>query len=193
MNRVRLGVFSVVLAALFAFAGCSTSPKTSGAASLARETLLPQGTYRHRVALTVKLPAGPREFTLDGVVAINASEIQVLGLSLFGTTEFRVTDALDSNQVSVEVYRDALKRSENKIREYYSTLKLFLTAKATADREKILVWAETNASGQPTLLTVPNAATEFKPSAYDKNGIPMELEITSEAFNARIKVTSYEI
>ncbi|HEX4923324.1 MAG TPA: hypothetical protein VFV50_04530 [Bdellovibrionales bacterium] len=184
---------ALITAVLLWSAGCASAPKVSGVAPKQRETLLPNGTYRHSVRLSISLSSGRREFTLDGVVSTGEKQIQVVGLSLFGTTEFRITDNLDDNRVTVEIYRDGLKRAENKIREYYATLRLFLTAKAAKEHERILIWAQTDGGGRPVLLRVPGASTEFRPASYDHNGIPMSLEIKSDSFDARIKVTAYEI
>ncbi len=177
------------LFAILLLVSCTTpTPKTSGTAFGTRESLFPFGTYRHKINLKVQIGTGDeRTFALEGVVDLRADHVQVIGLSPFGTTEFKIREERGSGTVAIEIYRDSLKRAEPKILEYYSVLRLLLNARLDPAAEKNLVWS------QDSKLSDPKSGTLFELSNYDQNKIPLGLELTHPKFSARIKVTGYEI
>jgi len=169
-------------------AACTSAPKTAGTATAERERLFPFGTYRHKV----ELKAGGREFGLVGVVELRAERVQVVGLSAFGTTEFRIVESVSDGKIAIEIFREQLKKFEPRILEYYSVLRSLFRAKMKRETETDLVWAE-NAPAGPARLLDPKNGSEFKIFNYDSNAVPLGLEISHPKFSARIKVTGYEI
>lgn len=167
-----------MLALLFFAIACSSTPKTAGISSGSRESLFPFGTYQHKVELKISVAnSQTREVSLDGVVALKSDRVQVIGLSGFGTTEFKIYEDRTTGKITIETFREALKKAEPKILEYYSVLRLLLSAKMRGPGE----------------FSDQVSGTKFYLSDFDKNSIPMKLEMIHPAFSAKIKVVGYEI
>ena len=174
-------------------ASCAGAPKTSRVATSDRDRLFPFGTYRHKVDLTVKLNSEKnRSFKLDGIVDLREEKIQVIGISAFGTTEFKIVEDRKSGAISIEIYRDQLKKAENRFRDYYSVLRRLLDAKMKRGADSELVWAEFDETG-PLKLTEARTGSTFYLSQFDRNKIPTALEVHHREFSALIKVVGYEL
>ncbi|MEQ1876504.1 MAG: hypothetical protein ABL958_07650 [Bdellovibrionia bacterium] len=173
------------------FAACTTAPKTSGTASADRDRLFPFGTYRHKIGLSVSLEkGGTRDMSFDGVVELRAEKVQVIGLSPFGTTEFKITES--GGKIEIETFRAQLKKAEPRFLEYYSVLRRLFGAKFRREAETELVWGEGGSPG-PMLLLDSKSQSSFKLLDYDSNAIPLVMEIVHPKFSARIQVAGYEI
>jgi hypothetical protein len=171
---MKLGIILVfILAAL----GCSTS-KVNLHPDDVRENIFPNGIYRHSVVLT--LQPSNKSYEFNGVVKLTPEEVTIVVLSYFGTTEFRIHENLKTNEIQSEIYREQFKKFEPKLREYYSALRFILLAKN---------------ENNPTSLQAPinGKLINFELSGYDKNRIPEKLEIKSEHFSVKVKITQYEI
>lgn len=144
-----------------------------------RTRLFPNGVYYHDVILTIK-PATPQQkkYTFDGVVKIDKDQIIVIAMSFFGTTEFRIIENIKTGEVSSEVYREGLKKFEPQLKNLYSTLRTVLMAQGT-----------------PTEMTATQEGTpvNFVFSGYDKNKIPVHIEINHPQFQVKVKIKHYEI
>jgi hypothetical protein len=165
---------------------CTTAPKQLKEASLTRKVVIPEGTYNHDVALFIK--DGNRDLSLKGIVEIGRLRIQVVGLSMFGTTEFRLDEDRTTGSLSVEIYRDSMKPAETKIRGYYQILRQFLTAEKQDTRFEV---TKTNNHGFPEEMKSKDA--RFYLRDYDQNQIPLNVKIEHPDFHVQIKVTDYEI
>lgn len=146
--------------------------------SLSQNLLFPLGTYQHKVNITTSPTPEHKSqnFSFTGVVQISLERIQVVGLSPFGATLFKLTEERSSEKLMFDSFIDAFKGHEAKFQEYYPALKHLLTAPHNFSS---------------TSKSMPN--THFTIKSYDKNGIPERIEIQDSKFSIDIRVTGYDI
>ncbi len=163
-----------------------------------RDQLFPYGVYKHDVGLVMaKTDTSPeKKFDFTGVVKVNADQIQLVGLSYFGTTVFKVLEDRKTGEVKTEVFVEQMKKFESKIPEYYSTLRLFLIARLPlVSKLHQLQWNKIDSRGFPleaaTVDLEKNAVFRFK--NYDLNNIPTEITIEHPNFTVAVKVSDYDI
>ena len=163
-----------------------------------RDQLFPNGVYKHDVGLTMAKTETSEEkkFDFTGVVKVNAELIQLVGLSYFGTTVFKITENRKTNEIKTEVFVEQMKKYESKIPEYYSTLRLFLIASLPLETHpRQLKWNKIDGRGFPleaqTVDYEKNALFRFK--NYDLNNIPTEISIEHPNFTVQIKVSDYDL
>lgn len=193
---------ATVLLVLAVVCGCAprTVKKTSEAVSLVRERIFPAGSYNHDVKLElVRAPnpekPGERSFAFKGVVLISGREIRVVALSPFGTTLFKIAENRSTAEVSVVSYVDALKPLEPKFREYYAVLRDMLLAPMAPPRKGRVRLVKSNAQGRPEEIEADQGTepASFFFSAYDPNGVPLQVRIEHARFKVEVKVVDYEI
>ena len=151
--------------------GCATSPRPK-VDSQAKNRLFPDGTYRHEV--TLMLPNG-QQHQFQGVVKLAPERIEVVGLSFFNTTVFRVVDNRKNEPPEVHIYIPQLRPQEAKVREMYGLLKKML----------LLPHAEAEKTELP-------GGGHLSMAGYDERHIPRLLRIQSDKFTVDVKVTSYD-
>lgn len=190
----------VILAMVFAAAlpGCAPKKVKMISQGGTRDMLFPYGVYKHGVDLTMmKTDTAPeKHFEFTGVVKVNADQIQLVGLSYFGTTVFKVLEDRKTGEVKTEVFVEQMKKFESKIPEYYSTLRLFLIARLPLETKvKQLKWSKIDSRGFPieaeTVDFEKNATFRFR--SYDLNLIPTEIMIEHPNFTVAVKVSDYDI
>jgi hypothetical protein len=171
---------NILILFLFFLAACQSGgihPVPTSAHKAANKNLLfPLGIYQHKITLH---PAKGKTRTFNGVVALTENEIQVVGLSPFNTTFFRIKDRLDTKTFDTKFYFPLPKKAKLKFHEFYSALKETLLLKKNSKR--------------PTKAINPQLGIQFEFSSYDKNNIPRLIQITHPFFKASIEVTSYEL
>lgn len=159
-------------------AGCSSPSKLVRSANPSTEFAFPLGLYKHDVQLTIVKSS--ENFHFNGLVRLEPKTIQVVALSPFGITLFKINDDLETNQIKTEIYVDQMKRFEPRILSYYEILKKMLTLKSSAiPAEQIPIRLD-----DTTLLKV---------GKYDQNHIPESMKIQNPNYEIEIKVTGYEI
>ena len=169
----KIGIFTWLL--WVGFSGCSTAPVKSGIAEATRAQLFPYGVYRQEVQITIHPTAQTPERKMDmsGVMRFSVDAIQLVGLSHFGTTVFRIREDRKTGEVKTEVFMDQLKPLTGKISEYYKILRLFILA----DKKQL--------KGISPL--------EIDFFEFDANQIPSRVLIRHPAFEVIVKVAGYEI
>lgn len=173
------------------------APKPSVAALGPRDRLFPFGVYRHDVSLFIPKTEKNSElkFDFNGVVKLAPETIQMVALSHFGTTVFKLNEDLKTGKVTTEIFVDQMKKFESKLPEYYSILRLFLLARLPAENaENKLRFTKTRDDGLPeeaeTTGLEKNATFRFV--KYDQLAIPSEVEIAHPAYSVTIKVRERE-
>ena len=163
-----------------------------------RVLLFPNGVYKHDVGLTMGKTETSEEkkFDFTGIVKVNAEQIQLVGLSYFGTTVFKITENRKTGEIKTDVFVEQMKKYESKIPEYYSTLRLFLIASLPLETHaRQLTWSKIDGRGFPvearTVDYEKNAVFRFK--NYDFNSIPTEISIEHPNFTVQIKVRDYDL
>lgn len=139
--------------------------------------LFPLGVYQHKITL---YPAKGKPRTFNGVVALTENQIQVVGLSPFNTTFFRIKDTFNPKKFEAKFYFPLPKKAKLKFYEFYAALKETLLLKKT-DKEC-----------RPTIVINQKSEIQFDFSSYDENDIPRTLQITHPSFRTVVEVTSYE-
>ena len=166
---------------------CTSAPKAPVRPDMIqRESLLPNGTYHHSISLYIL--GTKKDFSFKGIVSLSDETIKVMGLSMFGTTEFRLEENRKTGHVNIEFFRDALKKAEPKIREYYKTIRIVLTTGKDGGNADILKRHE---SGFPEEMKAESARYTLKD--YDQNLIPKVMKVDHPEFRVSVKVTEYEI
>ncbi len=162
--------------------GCAAPLKKVTTSPELNEYVFPIGNYTHQVR--VHIPTNPdpkkREFQFRGVVRISPDVIRIVALSPVGSTLFKMSEERTTGKVSIETYVSSLKPLEGKLLEYYSALRVLLTARRNP---RPSVFSET-VGGEPT---------EFRFEKYDPAGIPTHLEIRSPIFSVAVEVVGYEL
>lgn len=149
---------------------------TSGHKAVDKTLLFPLGIYQHKITLVT---AKGKQRTFNGVLALTENQIQVVGLSPFNTTFFRIKDMLDTKTFDAKFYFPLPKKAKLKFHEFYSALKESLLLKKNSKR--------------PVKMINQKLGIQFEFSSYDKNNIPRLIQITHPFFRAVIEVTSYEL
>ncbi len=184
---------NLVAALAVLLCGCSSLKVRTNPQSF-NDRVFPPGKYRHQIDLTAIIPPNSeKSFRFSGALRMDESEINVVALSYFGTTLFKIKENLKTGEVSTELYMEQMKPFEPKIRAYYSVLRLVFLAKTQSDSQ--LVVKARDSSGLPLELEGQvNAETFiFNLSGYDKNKIPNKLKIQSPRFRADVSVEGYEL
>jgi hypothetical protein len=167
--------------------GCSTPAKKISSHEIAKDFIFPYGIYKHDIQFQVlghesadrRETVAPQNYHFKGVIKLGPDLIQVVALSPFGTTVFKITDDLKKNQVTDEIYVDRVKPFEPKLLKYYGNLKTLLTTRR-----------ETLAPDQ-TLAVDSETTIQF--GKKDDNQIPETVKIMSRAYTVDIEVTGYEL
>ena len=161
------------------------------------KTLFPTGIYHQDVKLTILKTEhlSEQKYHFQGVVRLSSKEIQVVVLSPFGTTEFKILENLLTHEIKAEIYRDSLKKFEPKLKDYYGMLRLILLAKSHAEEDEFLTWTKISREGLPLELESKNreAPVHFSVQNYDANLIPSQIEIRHTQFQVVVTVESYDI
>src|SRR5688572_11117891 len=90
---------------------CTSAPKDPVSPEIIqRESLFPNGTYHHSISLYILGPK--RDFSFKGIVSLGDEAVKVMGLSMFGTTEFRLEENRKTGDVTIEFFRETLKKAE---------------------------------------------------------------------------------
>ena len=173
-------LITLFLADLLIAGGCA-SPRITTPGESAKVYVFPYGKYQHDVQLTIIGNTGnkPQHYHLNGVAKIDANLIQLVGLSAFGTTVFKITDHLDTGKLDDEIYLPQMKSHEDRVMAYYQVLKKLLTLK------------KQDAYHEGSVIEV-EPGTEFIFGAFDQNQIPKKMTIHSPHFDVEIEVTRYD-
>ncbi len=164
------------LCLLIFLTACSTTETKSLTGRRDPFRLFPNGRYQHQV--TLSLPSD-KKMDFIGVVKLEDKLIQIAGLTQFGLTAFKIQDDLTTHQVQVEIFIEAMKKHEPKVREYYSVLKHLLTNRQALEIQKNLTWKKDG--------------VDFKFRSFDSQNIPEVILIEHAKFSVTLQVTQYEI
>jgi hypothetical protein len=150
-------------------AGCAHqalhAPPPSG------DRIYPYGVYQHKVEIHIIDP--PRDFALKGVVKFQPEGLNVVGLSNFGTTVFRITENFKTGEIKKDFYLEIMKQNSQRFEYFYSLIReLLLTPKNTTRFTK-------------------NGA-KFTLSRPDENQIYRHAHIEHSQFILDIEVTDYD-
>ena len=152
-----------------------------------RTQVFPNGTYYHEISIEPK-DRSPRK--VSGVVQIRKDRIAVVGLSPFSTTLFRIEEDRTTGKVSAEIFHPSLKQYEEKLREFYASLKLLLLLPLEGEGQQGVKITERGGDKLPR--EAKSGEITLRLSNYDGNQIPREFEILHPNFRVRVKVTGYE-
>jgi hypothetical protein len=181
-NRARKSKrsLSFLFILVVSLAGCA-SPRVTTPGESAKTYIFPYGKYQHDVQLTILGDAGdtPTHQHLNGLVKIDANTIQIVGLSPFGTTVFKISDHLDTGKIEDEIYLPQLKAHADRVLAFYQVLK------------KLLLLKKDHSYHEGSAIEV-EPGTEFIFGAFDKNQIPKKMTIHSAHFEVEIEVTRYD-
>lgn len=172
---------------------CASPQRVHGAVS--HERVFPYGNYRHDVSLSISMANGQtRQFNFIGIVQLKPETTQIVGLSSFGTTVFKLTEDLRTSDVEVKIYVEEMKHSEPRIRDYYGVLREILNSPLNPSSSR-LKWLNTNTKGYPIEMETVGLAdkTLLKIIRFDPNDVPVEFSMDSQKFHISVKVTEYEI
>jgi hypothetical protein len=163
-----------------------------------RTLLFPYGEYRHDVHVhLVKAPEkGPQEMDFHGVVSLQKEKILMLGLSPFGTTLFRVEENRESGDIQIESSIDAIKKHEDRIKNFYKAIREVLTLPISGFEQNPFVQVlGRNEKGFPSRFHMKSSQGSLNVDLlkFDAEDIPREIDLDSENFSLKIKVTGYEI
>jgi hypothetical protein len=173
---------------ILSFGACSTGEKKIAfPATISKDLVFPYGVYHHDVELEIKgngetdpskrIPT--QNYHFKGIVQITADSIQIVALSPFGTTVFKIMDDLVTGKLHDEVYLARMKPFEPKLIDYYTSLKKLLTAKKIG-------------ASEPQFIKLPND-TMITFDKYDSKNIPAIVHIDSKTFTVKIEVESYDL
>jgi hypothetical protein len=167
--------------AVFLIFGCTTPSKRISSPDVIKTAVFPDGIYQHDVALQIHGKEGEKQNNhFRGVVKLKPEAIQIVSLSPFGTTVFKIIDDRVARKVDKEIYVEEMKPYANKIIEYYIVLKAMLLA----ERDPL-------AKGFQMIQVNPDTTIRF--DHYDSNHIPGLANIHSPQFDADIKITGYDL
>lgn len=178
---------------------CSCASQKIISQNVSRERLFPDGVYQHQVKLTIVKTdhSDEKSFSFSGIVKLDPAQVQVVVLSHFGTTVAKMIENRKSGEFKTEIYIDAMKKFEPKMKDYYSILRLLLLAKSSSPEknEKGLKWVKTDETGFPTELITEglDQNATFYVTKFDKNHYPEEMKIVHPKFSVEIQVSGYEI
>jgi hypothetical protein len=184
--------------------GCaSTSKKITSieAANSTREYVFPRGKYQHRVELVIPAnETGPlRSYRFNGVVDLQADAIQIVALSPFGTTVFKINENLITHEVKDEIYLAQMKPLEPKLLHYYSVMRELLLLRNDPKASATIVWKKTTSFSLPEVIEYTPTQSEVADQAtfnfkkYDAHGIPENIEIVNPHFQVLVEITAYDI
>jgi hypothetical protein len=162
-----------------------------------REFMFPYGNYQHdvRVHLTKAPPRGPQDFAFRGVFDFRKDHLNLVALSPFGTTMFRVQENLQTHQIQMEIFVDALKKYEDRIRPLYEVTRDILTLPLQDFEKKGIQVLTRNEKNRPLKMMVPTGQTTVAVdiSQYDELEIPKVLKVQAQEFQLDVKVVDYEL
>lgn len=131
----------------------------------------PHGIYQHKVDIKVAQP--PRHFDMKGIVDFKPERLNVVGLSAFGTTVFRISEDFKTGQIKKEFYLEVIQQNSARFEDLYFLIReLLLTPKNTTHFEK--------------------RGAKFTLSKPDRSQIFRHAKIEHPQFTLNIEVTSYE-
>lgn len=155
-----------------------------------RSLLFPLGVYTHQIEIT--LP-DEKQYQFKGLVRIAADKVVVVGLSPFQTTLFRLEEDRKSGKVSTEVFQDGLKAHQDKLAEFYTLLRSFLTLPRQGNGPKIKVTRRDDQGPQEWEVTSAQGPVKIDSLSYDDNKIPIRFRILHPRFRVEVYVPQYKI
>ena len=169
--------YSMCLLLLVCGQGCASHSKSIRPNYIRHGHIFPPGVYQHAVDLTIR---GKQRFQFNGVVKITPTEIQVIGLSHFDITVFKIADDLRTGRIHTEIYIERLEPYESQLVQIYLMIK------------KLLVFKVSRPIREGGSIR-PDKETLFAFGKYDKHRIPETVCVMSPKFVANIEVIGYEI
>ena len=148
---------------LLTLGGCASKSYNVGAD---QSVLFPAGSYTHEIAITT---SQQQTYSFNGVVKISPEKIVVVGLSVFQTTAFRISEDRTTGKVDSDIFLEPLKRHKDSLLDFYSTLSRFLKLPRGGKMEGVNVLH------------------------YDAHGIPDEITLSHPKYQVWVKVVAYEI
>lgn len=177
--------------AVFLFGvGCSSPPVKTVIPD--RKLLFPYGTYKHSITLHLQ---DNRRFHFKGIVDLRENSLQLVGLSFFNTTVFRLKEDRVTKKLDVEIFQEQLKKYEDKVRQFYGNLRNLLVLDAHPHSGKGLRVVSLDDDEFPKQLrfNVAEKDVDVTFKAYDAKKVPERVEIKRPEFSVDLIVTGYEI
>ena len=131
---------------------------------------LPEGVYHHDVGVFME-GKDPQRFV--GLMTLKGGRIGIVMLSPFGTTLARLSDALDQDDLHIDIYTDELKPYQQRLADFFLALKPALVDPTTT---------EVKAYGHALLVDHLGIL----------NGVPKLTTISRDGVRITIEVTSFE-
>ncbi len=182
----------VTLATLLSLAACAT-PRSPEPSPRDATALFPLGSYAH----SVSIKSHERSFSFRGAVERAEDHLEVVGLSPFGTTAFRLHEDLRTSQITLEFYVELLRRFEGKVRELYPMLRSLLLAERhpAPDTAGILFvrWDLPGKNPVEGRATIEGGEAVFQLSDYDGRDIPKRVSVTHPKFTLELEVTDAQL
>jgi|GEM_PF-6488987 len=168
-------------------AGCTTLGSYHSPGEYHGGFLLGPGTYLQDVSIE---PKNGKSFRFQGIFQRRATGVMITGLSPFGTTVFRIKDALTPNsEPVVEVFVDEMKPHQERFVSFYRGLRPLLLLEDKPSAGNVLV-KERYPDERPKILSS-SPELELLVDEYDWEGHAFRLVMSAPQFKAKITLREY--
>ena len=156
MKRIFLFVF---------LAACVHTPKSTAPA------FFPPGNYRHQVHVEIlNAPAdAPKSLDFQGALKLTHDEIKLVALSPMGTSLFRLTENLKTQEVQKEFYLESMQKNQTQVLRLYSLIRLAILARRDQSQ-------------------IQQGDSQISFSNLDKDGVPATIKVKNPHFLLSIQV-----
>jgi hypothetical protein len=143
-----------------------------------RTTLIPYGVHRQSVTVHVKKEGNanaPKKMNFSGVMDYRADHTQLIGLSPFGSTLFRLNDDAKTKTLTFTTDNEQMKKAEPYLKATYAPI-----------REMLAV------PYPPLMREVVKGDLKFRFEEFNDQEMPMKISITTPDFDLTIDEDGYE-
>ncbi|MGE0632971.1 MAG: hypothetical protein AB7O96_11220 [Pseudobdellovibrionaceae bacterium] len=168
---------------------CSSIPKFKDMD--AENLLFPKGEYKHKAVVKLREKEGEenaRPLNVNGILTLDDKELNLLGISAFGTAVFRYAENLETGEVSSQIFDSKLKKEEKSINTYFQALRRALILPGDGALKGYTEVLSSDGSGRPAIIKVLGSPT-FRAdySSYGNDGIPEKVKLKGDFFEIRIE------
>lgn len=188
MKMIKL--FSLLLISL-SFAACATHPKLDEV--FEQELLFPKGEYKHKAKFEViseEENETARPEIKKGTVTIEDQEINLYGMSSFGSAVFRVRENIQTGDLTTEIYDEKLKSQRARIDEYYAAVRNAMVLPKNGEWEghtKVLAREATGRLRKIDLLKT-RVPTKVEYDRFDETDVPKWIRVSNKILVITIEI-----
>ena len=146
--------------------------------------LFPSGIYQQKIRIQPRNGTA-REFR--GVLRRDGKKLEVIGLSPFSTSLFRIRDDLSQplGKESVEVFEPAFARYADRIAAFYQALRPLLSHRDPSERKDLSRYPDGR------LHQIQAAELEMSVLGYDPSGFAKMIELRRPGWTANVELMEY--